>query len=566
MIEKESALVMNLSGPIVEQRRYTNPMDSFTGSLLGKEIPKENVLFDIVDTIRYAKDDPKITGLVLSLREMPETNLTKLRYIAKALNEFKTSGKPIYAVSDFYNQSQYYLASYADKVYLGPDGGVLIKGYSAYSMYYKSLLEKLDVSTHVFRVGTYKSAIEPFTRDDMSDAAEESATRWITQLWSAFVDDVATNRNIDAKVLNPTMDELLAEMRSVNGDIAKLSLKLGLVDELATRQDIRTLFAKEFGSDGKDSYNAISYYDYQATMHPDYSSSEDDIAVVVASGAIMDGQQPRGTVGGDTVASLLRQARNDKNVKAVVLRVNSPGGSAFASEVIRNEVSALKQAGKPVVVSMSSLAASGGYWISMSADKIVAQPTTLTGSIGIFSVITTFEKGFNKLGIHTDGVGTSPFSGDGLSTGLSEGASQAIQMSIEHGYQRFISLVGDNRGMPVEEVDNVAQGRVWTGQDAMSYGLVDQMGDFDDAVDLAAKLANITDYNLYWVEEPLSPAEIFLDEFMNNVKVSLGIDVTSMLPQSLQPVAQQLKQDASVLQSFNDPRGQYAFCLNCQVQ
>lgn len=202
----------------------------------------------------------------------------------------------------------------------------------------------------------------------------------------------------------------------------------------------------------------------------------------------------------------------------------------------------------------------------MSADKIVAQPTTLTGSIGIFSVITTFEKGFNKLGIHTDGVGTSPFSGDGLSTGLSEGASQAIQMSIEHGYQRFISLVGDNRGMPVEEVDNVAQGRVWTGQDAMSYGLVDQMGDFDDAVDLAAKLANIADYNLYWVEEPLSPAEIFLDEFMNNVKVSLGIDVTSMLPQSLQPVAQQLKQDASVLQSFNDPRGQYAFCLNCQVQ
>ncbi len=566
VVEKESALVMNLSGPIVEQRRYANPMDSFTGSLLGKEMPKENVLFDIVDTIRYAKDDPKITGLVLSLRDMPETNLTKLRYIAKALNEFKTSGKPIYAVSDFYNQSQYYLASYADKVYLGKDGGVLIKGYSAYSMYYKSLLEKLDVSTHVFRVGTYKSAIEPFTRDDMSDAAEESATRWITQLWSAYVDDVASNRKIDAKVLNPTMDELLAEMRSVNGDIAKLSLKLGLVDQLATRQDIRTLFAKEFGSDGKDSYNAVSYYDYQATMHPDYSSSEDDIAVVVASGAIMDGQQPRGTVGGDTVASLLRQARNDKNVKAVVLRVNSPGGSAFASEVIRNEVSALKQAGKPVVVSMSSLAASGGYWISMSADKIVAQPTTLTGSIGIFSVITTFEKGFSKLGIHTNGVGTSPFSGDGLSTGLSEGASQAIQMSIEHGYQRFISLVGDNRGMTVEEVDNVAQGRVWTGQDAMSYGLVDQMGDFDDAIDLAAQLANVTDYNLYWVEEPLSPAEIFLDEFMNNVKVSLGIDVTSMLPQSLQPVAQQLKQDASVLQSFNDPRGQYAFCLNCQVQ
>ncbi|HCH1529247.1 TPA: signal peptide peptidase SppA [Vibrio parahaemolyticus] len=566
VIEKESALVMNLSGPIVEQRRYVNPMDSVAGSLLGNEMPKENVLFDIVDTIRYAKDDAKVSGLVLALRDLPETNLTKLRYIAKALNEFKASGKPVYAVGDFYNQSQYYLASYADKVYMAPDGGVLIKGYSAYSMYYKTLLEKLDVSTHVFRVGTYKSAIEPFIRDDMSDAAKESATRWVTQLWSAFVDDVTTNRNINAKVLNPTMEELLTEMKSVDGDLAQLAVKLGLVDELATRQDIRTLFAKEFGSDGKDSYNAISYYDYLATIRPDYTLANHDIAVVVASGAIMDGQQPRGTVGGDTVASLLRQARNDEKVKAVVLRVDSPGGSAFASEVIRNEVEALKKAGKPVVVSMSSLAASGGYWISMSADKIVAQPTTLTGSIGIFSVITTFEKGFSKLGINTDGVGTSPFSGDGITTGLSEGASQAFQLGIEHGYKRFISLVGSNRDMTVEEVDKVAQGRVWTGQDALSFGLVDQMGDFDDAVELAAKLANVTDYGIYWVEEPLSPTELFLQEFMNQVKVSLGVDTTSLLPKSLQPVAQQFEQDASLLQSFNDPKGQYAFCLNCQVQ
>ncbi|HAS6485072.1 TPA: signal peptide peptidase SppA [Vibrio parahaemolyticus] len=566
VIEKESALVMNLSGPIVEQRRYVNPMDSVAGSLLGNEMPKENVLFDIVDTIRYAKDDAKVSGLVLALRDLPETNLTKLRYIAKALNEFKASGKPVYAVGDFYNQSQYYLASYADKVYMAPDGGVLIKGYSAYSMYYKTLLEKLDVSTHVFRVGTYKSAIEPFIRDDMSDAAKESATRWVTQLWSAFVDDVTTNRNINSKVLNPTMEELLTEMKSVDGDLAQLAVKMGLVDELATRQDIRTLFAKEFGSDGKDSYNAISYYDYLATIRPDYTLANHDIAVVVASGAIMDGQQPRGTVGGDTVASLLRQARNDEKVKAVVLRVDSPGGSAFASEVIRNEVEALKKAGKPVVVSMSSLAASGGYWISMSADKIVAQPTTLTGSIGIFSVITTFEKGFSKLGINTDGVGTSPFSGDGITTGLSEGASQAFQLGIEHGYKRFISLVGSNRDMTVEEVDKVAQGRVWTGQDALSFGLVDQMGDFDDAVELAAKLANVTDYGIYWVEEPLSPTELFLQEFMNQVKVSLGVDATSLLPKSLQPVAQQFEQDASLLQSFNDPKGQYAFCLNCQVQ
>ncbi|HAS6158684.1 TPA: signal peptide peptidase SppA [Vibrio vulnificus] len=565
-VEQPSALVLNLSGPIVEQSLYINPMDSFTSSLFGEEIPKENVLFDVVDTIRYAKDDEKITGLVLSLRDMPETNLTKLRYIAKALNEFKASGKPIYAVGAFYNQSQYYLASYADKIYLAPDGGVMLKGYSAFNLYYKTLLEKLDVTTHVFRVGTYKSAIEPFVRDDMSPAAKESATRWLTQLWGAFVDDVANNRNIDPKTLNPSMEEFLSQLKSVNGDLAALSIKLGLVDELATRQQLRAQLAEKFGASGDDSYKAISYYDYRATMRDNFDVNADDIAVVVASGTIMDGQQPRGTVGGDTVAGLLRQARNDDKVKAVVLRVDSPGGSAFASEVIRNEVQALKDAGKPIVVSMSSLAASGGYWISMSADKIIAQPTTLTGSIGIFSVITTFEKGFNKLGIYTDGVGTSPFSGEGISTGLSKGASQAFQMGIEHGYQRFISLVGDNRDLSLDAVDKVAQGRVWTGYDALQHGLVDQIGDFDDAVAEAAKMAQLENYNLYWVEEPLSPTEQFIQEFMKQVKISMGVDIQSILPSSLQPVAQQMKQHASLLQNFNDPKGYYAFCLNCEVQ
>ncbi|MCU8560298.1 signal peptide peptidase SppA [Vibrio vulnificus] len=565
-VEQPSALVLNLSGPIVEQSLYINPMDSFAGSLFGEEIPKENVLFDVVDTIRYAKDDEKITGLVLSLRDMPETNLTKLRYIAKALNEFKASGKPIYAVGAFYNQSQYYLASYADKIYLAPDGGVMLKGYSAFNLYYKTLLEKLDVTTHVFRVGTYKSAIEPFVRDDMSPAAKESATRWLTQLWGAFVDDVANNRKIDPKTLNPSMEEFLSQLKSVNGDLAALSIKLGLVDELATRQQLRAQLAEKFGASGDDSYKAISYYDYRATMRDNFDVNADDIAIVVASGTIMDGQQPRGTVGGDTVAGLLRQARNDDKVKAVVLRVDSPGGSAFASEVIRNEVQALKDAGKPIVVSMSSLAASGGYWISMSADKIIAQPTTLTGSIGIFSVMTTFEKGFNKLGIYTDGVGTSPFSGEGISTGLSKGASQAFQMGIEHGYQRFISLVGNNRDLSLDAVDKVAQGRVWTGYDALQHGLVDQIGDFDDAVAEAAKMAQLENYNLYWVEEPLSPTEQFIQEFMKQVKISMGVDIQSILPPSLQPVAQQMEQHASLLQNFNDPKGYYAFCLNCEVQ
>ncbi|WP_099611433.1 signal peptide peptidase SppA [Vibrio fujianensis] len=566
VVEKASALVLNLSGPIVEQSSYLNPMESFSDSLFGREMPRENVLFDVVDTLRYAKDDDSVTGLVLALREMPETNLTKLRYIAKAINEFKSSGKPVYAIGDFYNQSQYYLASYADKVYLAPDGGVMLRGYSSYNLYYKSLLEKLDVNTHVFRVGTYKSAVEPFIRDDMSDQARESASQWLSQLWGAYISDVAANRKLEPQRLNPTMEEFLSLLSNASGNLADLSLSLGLVDQLATRQQVRHELAQVFGSNGEDSYNAIDYYRYRNTMKPTLIRHADDIAIIVASGAIMDGTQSRGNVGGDTVAGLLRQARNDAKVKAVVLRVDSPGGSAFASEVIRNEIDALKAAGKPVVASMSSLAASGGYWISMSADQIVAQPTTLTGSIGIFSVITTFEKGLNKLGIYTDGVGTSPFSGVGITRGLDENVKDAIQMGIENGYQRFITLVSKHRNLPLAAVDKVAQGHVWTAKDAQQYGLVDTLGDFDDAVAIAAQLAQLERYNLYWVEEPLSPAQRFLQSLLSEAQVRFEINLASVVPAVFQPVTQQLMQDASILNQLNDPKGYYALCLTCQSQ
>ncbi|OEF27673.1 signal peptide peptidase SppA [Vibrio rumoiensis] len=562
---EKRALVLNLDGPIVEQRTYVNPLDSISGTVFDNELPKENVLYDIVTTLRAAATDNSISGLVLNLSQMPETNLTKLRYIAKAISEFKATGKPIYAYGDFYNQSQYYLASYASQAFLSPDGAVLLKGYSAYNLYYKDLLDKLDVTTHIFRVGTYKSAVEPFLRNDMSTAAKESATAWLTQLWGAYVDDVAHNRKIDTKALNPSMDEFLAKMKSVDGDLAKLSLETGLVDQLMTRQQATDFFASQFGASKDHRYNRINYYDYKAKVAIPVVNTADQIAVVVASGTILDGTQPKGRIGGDSTASLLAQARLDKNVKAVILRVDSPGGSAFASEIIRNEIEALKKAGKPVVASMSSLAASGGYWISMSADKIIAQPTTLTGSIGIFGVITTFEKGLNKLGVHTDGIGTSPFSGVGLTNGLSEGASQAMQMGIEHGYHRFISLVGKNRDMKTDEVDNVAQGRVWTGQDAMKHGLVDQLGDFDDAIKAAANLAHLDSYKLTWVDKPLSPTQQILEDFFRTLNTSLGNPLEKWIPDALKPAAAQMSNSVDLLNSFNDPKGYYAFCLNCEA-
>lgn len=431
---------------------------------------------------------------------MSETNLTKLRYIAKALEEFKESGKPVYAIGDHYKQSQYYLSSYADKVFMSPDGGVMLTGYGSYTLYYKSLFEKLNVNTHVFRVGTYKSFVEPYTLDGMSDEAREANTAWLNQLWGAYTSDVAKNRQIDASTLTPELDQFVVELKSVDGDFAKLSEKMGLVDELVNRPQLRKQLIDAFGENDDHSFNQISYYDYQPTIGDIQLPSDNQIAVVVASGAIMDGTQQRGNVGGDTTAALLREARLDDKVKSVILRVDSPGGSAFASEVIRNEVDALKAAGKPVVVSMSSVAASGGYWISSSADKIMAQPTTITGSIGIFAILTTFEKGLEKMGVYSDGVGTTPFSGVGVTRELPEGIAEIFQLGIENGYQRFIGLVSQNRDMTLEQADSVAQGRVWTGKDALALGLVDELGDFDDAVASAAELATLgEDYEVRWM-------------------------------------------------------------------
>ncbi|HIF9420614.1 TPA: signal peptide peptidase SppA [Photobacterium damselae] len=557
------ALVLDLSGPIVEQKDPVNPVDSLLSEAMGKEPQQENVLFDIVEAIRAASGDNDIKGLVLNLQNMPETSLTKLRYIAKAITDFKQSGKPVYAYGDNFSQSQYYLASYADKVFMSPDGAILLTGYGSYTLYYKSLLEKLDVTTHVFRVGTYKSAIEPYIRDNMSDAAKEANTVWLNQLWQAYTSDVAKNRNIDAAELTPKLPDFIAALKSVDGDFAKLSVKMGLVDRLMTHPEMTQEFEKTFGTDQDHNFNQISYYDYLASLTDINVPSKNKIAVVIASGAIIDGPQRPGTTGGDTTAELLRKARFDNNVKAVILRVDSPGGSAFASELIRNEVDALQKAGKPVVVSMSSVAASGGYWISSSADKIIANPTTITGSIGIFAVMTTFEKGLNKLGIYNDGVGTTPFAGVGVTRALPQGVGEIFQLGVDHGYQRFIGLVSKYRHMSLAQVDKIAQGRVWTGADAKRLGLVDELGDFDTAISAAVDLAKINDYQIEWMQQPLSPMEMFLQQFTTEAKTQLLTMVLGDMPKTITPVTEKISADLTSLANFNDPKGQYAFCLNC---
>ncbi|HGW7835549.1 TPA: signal peptide peptidase SppA, partial [Escherichia coli] len=554
---------LDISGVIVDKPDSSQRFSKLSRQLLGASSDRlqENSLFDIVNTIRQAKDDRNITGIVMDLKNFAGGDQPSMQYIGKALKEFRDSGKPVYAIGENYSQGQYYLASFANKIWLSPQGVVDLHGFATNGLYYKSLLDKLKVSTHVFRVGTYKSAVEPFIRDDMSPAAREADSRWIGELWQNYLNTVAANRQIPAQQVFPGAQGLLEGLTKTGGDTAKYALENKLVDALASSAEIEKTLTKEFGWSKTDkNYRAISYYDYALKTPAD---TGDSIGVVFANGAIMDGEETQGNVGGDTTAAQIRDARLDPKVKAIVLRVNSPGGSVTASEVIRAELAAARAAGKPVVVSMGGMAASGGYWISTPANYIVANPSTLTGSIGIFGVITTVENSLDSIGVHTDGVSTSPLADVSITRALPPEAQQMMQLSIENGYKRFITLVADARHSTPEQIDKIAQGHVWTGQDAKANGLVDSLGDFDDAVAKAAELAKVKQWHLeYYVDEPT-----FFDKVMDNmsgsVRAMLPDAFQAMLPAPLASVASTVKSESDKLAAFNDPQNRYAFCLTC---
>ncbi len=557
------ALLLDISGVIVDKPDSSQRFSKLSRQLLGASSDRlqENSLFDIVNTIRQAKDDRNITGIVMDLKNFAGGDQPSMQYIGKALKEFRDSGKPVYAIGENYSQGQYYLASFANKIWLSPQGVVDLHGFATNGLYYKSLLDKLKVSTHVFRVGMYKSAVEPFIRDDMSPAAREADSRWIGELWQNYLNTVAANRQITAQQVFPGAQGVLDGLTKTGGDTAKYALDNKLVDALASSAEIEKALTKEFGwSKADKNYRAISYYDYALKTPAD---TGDSIGVVFANGAIMDGEETQGNVGGDTTAAQIRDARLDPKVKAIVLRVNSPGGSVTASEVIRSELAAARAAGKPVVVSMGGMAASGGYWISTPANYIVANPSTLTGSIGIFGVITTVENSLDSIGVHTDGVSTSPLADVSITKALPPEAQQMMQLSIENGYKRFITLVADSRNSTPEQIDKIAQGHVWTGQDAKANGLVDSLGDFDDAVAKAAELAKMKQWHLeYYVDEPT-----FFDKVMDNmsgsVRAMLPDTLQAMLPAPLASVASTVKSESDKLAAFNDPQNRYAFCLTC---
>lgn len=557
------ALLLDITGVVVDKPSVSNKLGVIGRQLLGASSDRlqENSLFDIVDAIRQAKDDRNITGIVLDLKEFAGADQPSMQYIGKALREFRDSGKPVYATGDSYSQGQYYLASFANKIWLSPQGTVDLHGFATNALYYKTLLDKLKVSTHIFRVGTYKSAVEPFIRDDMSPAAREADSRWIGELWQNYIDTIAANRQITAQQAFPGAQALLDNLQKLGGDTAQYALDNKLVDELATSATVDKALIKQFGwSKANKDFSYTSMYDYQVKKPAEQGGS---IAVIFANGAIMDGEETPGQVGGDTTAMQIREARLDSKVKAIILRVNSPGGSVTASETIREELAAAKAAGKPVVVSMGGMAASGGYWISTPANYIVANPSTLTGSIGIFGVINTVEKSLDYLGVHTDGVSTSPLADVAITKSLPPEVQQMMQLTIENGYKRFITLVAQSRNKTPEQIDLIAQGHVWTGQDAKANGLVDSLGDFDDAVAKAAELAKLKNWHLqFWQDEP---------SFIDMVFSSMSGSVRAMLPQALQAYLPAPLADAALavkaqndkFGTMNDPQNRYAFCLTC---
>jgi len=559
-----AALVIAPEGELVEQLS-SDPVRRAFGQASGGPAP-ETLLRDVIDAIGSAKSDSRIKLIVLDLGNLSSSGLSKLQEVGAALRDFRAAGKRVVAVGDSLDQTQYYLAAQAGEVYLDPLGLVYIDGFSYYRMFLKDAIDKLGVDVNVFRAGTFKSYTDQFSRSDMAPSEREESAVWLNSLWSSYTQDVTRARSLKPTALDDYVNEAPAALAAVNGDAAKLALQRGLVTALKSRRQLADELKGLVGEDSDShSFNSIGMTQYLAAVRPKRvlkGKSDAKVGIVVAAGEILDGHQPPGKIGGDSTADLLRQARYDNAVKAVVLRVDSPGGSMFASELILREVQALRKAGKPVVVSMSTYAASGGYYISAAANQIFASPTTLTGSIGVFSVVPTFQRTLEKLGVKVDGLGTTPLAGDlRLDRPLDAASRQILQVSVDHAYDDFLHRVGEGRKKSLQDVDKIAQGRVWAGIDAERIGLVDHLGGLKDATDAAAKLAELgSDYAVDYIEPELSLRQQLLLQLRSDA-VHLGqiaglIPPPSPLESALDPILAQARSIAEL----NDPRGLYAYC------
>ena len=564
IVPRSAALVIAPEGELVEQLS-SDPVRRAFGQASGGPAP-ETLLRDVTDAIAAAKSDSRIKLIVLDLGSLDSSGLSKLQEIGAALRDFRAGGKRVVVAADSLDQTQYYLAAQAGELYLDPMGLVYLDGFSYYRMFLKDAIDKLNVDVNVFRAGTYKSYTDQFSRSDMAQSERDESSVWLDALWNAYNQDVTRARSLPPGALKDFITDEPAALAAVNGDAAKLALQRGLVTALKSRRQMADELKALVGEDDDThSFNAIAMNQYLTSVrskHALKTKSDSKVGIVVAAGEILDGHQPPGMIGGESTADLLRQARYDNAVKAVVLRVDSPGGSMFASEQILREVQALRKAGKPVVVSMSTYAASGGYYISAAANQIFASPTTLTGSIGVFSVVPTFQRTLEKLGVKVDGLGTSPLAGSmRQDRALGAATKQILQTSVDHAYAEFLRRVGDGRKKSVEDVDKIAQGRVWAGVDAQRIGLVDHLGGLRDATDAAAKLAELgADYDVDYIAPDLSLREELLMQLRSET-LRMGQMAGIIPPRSdIERVLDPLLEQASAIAKLNDPRGLYAYC------
>jgi protease-4 len=514
IIESRTALVLDPKGDIVEQ--YTiDPAQRALGNLAGNP-PKEVQLRDLLRVIDAAAKDARIERIVLVPDEIEGAGLATLHELGGALDRFRAAGKDVVAVVGDASQAQYLLVSHADKILLDPYGGVMLEGFANYRSYYKDALDKLGVQVHLIKVGQFKSAAEPYVLNGPSDASKEADSYWMGGLWQDYLAEIAAERKVDAAAINDDIAHYDTRVAAHQGDLAKLALEQKLVDQLATREDARKYLRDKGVADKDGSFRQVDFKNYLAMLPPEgLSRFGSQVAVVVAQGEIVPGEQQPGMIGGRSTAQLVRKARDDDRVKAVVLRVNSPGGDAYSSELIRREVAETRAAGKPVVVSMGDVAASGGYWIAMDGEEIWAEPTTITGSIGIFGLVVTVPETLAKIGVHTDGVGTTPLAGTfDIRRPLSPQLESILNSVIRHGYDQFINRVAIARKRTPEEIDAIAQGRVWSGSQAKERGLVDKLGGLGDAIAAAAARAKLgSAYQVRYVEREPSAWERFLLSF-----------------------------------------------------
>lgn len=574
-VDHNVALIIAPSGEIVDQGHSDAAQrlfESFSG-----EPPQHSTLRDMLDALDAARKDDRIRLAVLKLDGMTGAGLAQLDELRAAVERFREAGKQVVAYAPSYDQKQYYAASSADEIVIDPLGMVMVEGLSTYRNYFADALARLGVDIHVFRVGEYKSAVEPYVRNDMSVDAREAEQAWLGDLWGRYGANVAASRDGKATMVEDYVNGLRAAMVDSDGDAAAYALGSQLVTHVETLAQFRERMAAIVGEDDEiGSFRQIHYLDYltareeEGILHAE-AAAKKKVALVVVEGEIVDGYGDVGQAGGDEIAELLDEAQRDEDVAAVVLRVNSPGGSVTASEEIRRQVQQLREAGKPVVASMSSLAASGGYWVSMDAERILAHETTITGSIGVFGLIPTLDRSLAKIGVHTDGVGTTALAGAlRLDRPMNDEVAAIVQASVNKIYRDFIGGVAAARKLPVEKVDEIARGRVWSGQRALELGLVDAIGDLQQAADQAAELAGLAD-DAYTLEE-FTPVRSFAQELMLQFGQSriagdlfgrvFGHTLADDLLTLWQATPQ--AQSTALLRGFNDPRGVYALC-DCEL-